>query len=86
MLSLGPFYLTWHLTLVTLLISLLGGIMAYAFRPRPLFPERGKINAEVPGGWQAICGIRVVKAYTAEKREQSSSPRGPQAVRNVTPR
>ena len=45
--------------------------MAYAFRTlRPLFRERGKINAEVTGRLtEALGGIRVVKSYTAEKRE-----------------
>ena len=46
--------------------------MAYAFRTlRPLFRERGKINAEVTGRLtEALGGIRVVKSYTAEKREE----------------
>ena len=46
--------------------------MAYAFKTlRPLFRERGKINAEVTGRLtEAIGGIRVVKSYTAEKREE----------------
>ena len=49
-----------------------GGGMAYAFRTlRPLFRERGKINAEVTGRLtEALGGIRVVKSYTAEKREE----------------
>jgi ABC-type multidrug transport system fused ATPase/permease subunit len=67
------FYLNWHLTLVTIsVLAAFGGVMSYAFRRlRPLFRERGKINAEVTGRLgQALGGIRVVKAYTAEKREQ----------------
>ena len=46
--------------------------MAYAFNTlRPLFRERGKINAEVTGRLtEALGGIRVVKSYTAEKREE----------------
>ena len=46
--------------------------MAYAFkRLRPLFRERGKINAEVTGRLtEALGGIRIVKSYTAEKREE----------------
>jgi subfamily B ATP-binding cassette protein MsbA len=49
-----------------------GGGMAYAFNTlRPLFRERGKINAEVTGRLtEALGGIRVVKSYTAEKREE----------------
>ncbi len=67
------FYLNWTLTLVTILVlAAFGGVMGYAFRKlRPIFRERGKINAEVTGRLaQALGGIRVVKAYTAEKREQ----------------
>ena len=38
---------------------------------RPLFRERGKINAEVTGRLnQTLGGIRIVKTYTAEKREE----------------
>ena len=46
--------------------------MAYAFKTlRPLFRERGKINAEVTGRLtEALGGIRIVKSYTAEKREE----------------
>jgi len=67
------FWLNWHLTSVTILVlAAFGGGMAYAFRTlRPLFRERGKINAEVTGRLtEALGGIRVVKSYTAEKREQ----------------
>src|SRR6187399_177724 len=65
-------YLNWQLTLVTILVlTLFGGAMGYAFRTlRPLFRERGKITAEVTGRLaQAIGGVRVVKTYTAERRE-----------------
>jgi ABC-type multidrug transport system fused ATPase/permease subunit len=67
------FWLNWHLTTITILVLLaFGGGMAYAFRTlRPLFRERGKINAEVTGRLtEALGGIRVVKSYTAEKREE----------------
>ena len=45
--------------------------MGYAFKTlRPLFRERGQINAEVTGRLnQALGGVRVVKTYTAERRE-----------------
>jgi subfamily B ATP-binding cassette protein MsbA len=65
-------YLNWHLTLVTLLVlGAFGLAMSYAFRTlRPLFRERGKITAEVTGRLnQALGGVRVVKTYTAERRE-----------------
>jgi subfamily B ATP-binding cassette protein MsbA len=67
------FWLNWRLTTVTILVlAAFGGGMAYAFRTlRPLFRERGKINAEVTGRLtEALGGIRVVKSYTAEKREE----------------
>jgi subfamily B ATP-binding cassette protein MsbA len=67
------FWLNWRLTTITILVLLaFGGGMAYAFRTlRPLFRERGKINAEVTGRLtEALGGIRVVKSYTAEKREE----------------
>jgi ATP-binding cassette, subfamily B, putative efflux pump len=66
-------YLNWRLTLVTaVVLGLFGGGMAYAFqRLRPLFRERGKIQAEVTGRLtEALGGIRIVKSYTAEKREE----------------
>ena len=67
------FWLNWRLTAVTILVlGAFAGGMAYAFRTlRPLFRERGKINAEVTGRLtEALGGIRVVKSYTAEKREE----------------
>jgi ATP-binding cassette, subfamily B, putative efflux pump len=67
------FYLNWQLTLISLFIlGTFGGGMAMAFtRLRPLFRERGKINAEVTGRLaESLGGIRIVKAYIAEKREE----------------
>ena len=66
------FWVNWYLTVVTLgVIAAFGGALAYAFnRLRPLFRERGKIQAEVTGRLnEALGGIRVVKTYTAERRE-----------------
>jgi len=66
-------WLNWHLTVITILVlAIFGGGMAYAFNTlRPLFRERGKINAEVTGRLtESLGGIRVVKSYTAEKREE----------------
>ena len=74
LISLGVLlYLNWRLTVVTaIVLGLFGGGMAYAFqRLRPLFRERGKIQAEVSGRLtEALGGIRIVKSYTAEKREE----------------
>src|SRR5580765_538080 len=66
------FWLNWRLTTVTLLLlAAFGVVMALAFsRLRPIFRERGKINADVTGRLtETLGGIRIVKAYTAEKRE-----------------
>jgi ABC-type multidrug transport system fused ATPase/permease subunit len=66
------FYLNWSMTVITLVVLLVfGGAMWYAFRViRPVFRERGKIYAEVTGRLtETIGGIRIVKTYTAEKRE-----------------
>jgi len=80
-------WLNWRLTVVTLLVlGAFGSGMAYAFRTlRPLFRERGKINAEVTGRLtEAIGGIRVVKSYTAERREEIIFARGAHRLfRNV---
>jgi ABC-type multidrug transport system fused ATPase/permease subunit len=52
---------------------------------RPLFRERGQINAEVTGRLaESLGGIRIVKAYTAEKREELVFARGAHRLfRNV---
>jgi subfamily B ATP-binding cassette protein MsbA len=80
-------YLNWRLTIITIIVlGLFGGGMAYAFRTlRPLFRERGKINAEVTGRLtEALGGIRVVKSYTAEKREEIVFAKGAhRLLRNV---
>jgi subfamily B ATP-binding cassette protein MsbA len=81
------FWLNWQLTAVTFLVlGVFGGGMAYAFRTlRPLFRERGKINAEVSGRLtEALGGIRIVKSYTAEKREEIVFTKGAHRLfRNV---
>jgi len=81
------FYLNWRLTSITLLaLGAFGGCMALAFkRLRPLFRERGKINAEVTGRLaESLGGIRIVKAYAAEKREELVFARGAHRLfRNV---
>ncbi|MDQ3346518.1 MAG: ABC transporter ATP-binding protein/permease [Acidobacteriota bacterium] len=73
------FYLNWYLTLITIVaLATFGGGMALAFkRLRPLFRERGKINAAVTGRLnETLNGIRIVKTYTAEKREELVFTRG----------
>ncbi len=80
-------YLNWKLTVVTIIIlALFGGGMATAFkRLRPLFRERGQINAEVTGRLaESLGGVRIVKAYTAEKREELVFAKGAHRLfRNV---
>ncbi len=50
-----------------------GGALRKAFRTiRPIFRERGKINAEVTGRLtESLGGVRVVKGYHAEDREHA---------------
>jgi subfamily B ATP-binding cassette protein MsbA len=80
-------YLNWRLTVITLAVLLtFGGGMAVAFkRLRPLFRERGRINADVTGRLaESLGGIRIVKSYTAEKREEITFTRGAHRLfRNV---
>jgi subfamily B ATP-binding cassette protein MsbA len=67
------FTLNWQLTAITLIVLLtFAGGMALAFtKLRPLFRERSKIQAEVTGRLtETLGGIRVVKSYVAERREQ----------------
>ncbi len=73
------FYLNWKLTAVMLVVLLaFGGMMTLAFkRLRPLFRERGAINAEVTGRLtETIGGVRLVKVYVAEPRERLVFARG----------
>ncbi len=66
------FYFSAKLTLIALaVLSLFGLVLLFAFKTlRPLFRERSKINAEVSGRLtESFSGIRVVKAYRAERRE-----------------
>ena len=81
------FYINWKLTSATLVALILFGLMmTTAFkRLRPLFRERGAINADVTGRLtETIGGIRLVKVYTAEARERLVFARGAhQLFRNV---
>ena len=66
-------WINWTLTLgaITLLL-LFAGIMAFAFkRLRPIFRKRWEIQEEVTGRLgEAMGGVRLIKVYTAEDREQ----------------
>ncbi|MCA1611449.1 MAG: ABC transporter ATP-binding protein/permease [Acidobacteria bacterium] len=66
------FRLNSKLTFIALaVLSLFGFVLLFAFKTlRPLFRERSKINAEVSGRLtESFSGVRVVKAYRAERRE-----------------
>ncbi|HET7232248.1 MAG TPA: ABC transporter ATP-binding protein [Longimicrobium sp.] len=80
-------YLNWQLTLwILLILAAFGAVMGYTFtRLRPVFRERGAITAEVTGRLnETLGGIRVVKAYGTEKREQRVFTRGAHKLfRNV---
>jgi len=81
------FYLHWQLTIATMIVLLIfGGAMLYAFKVlRPVFRERGELTAQVSGRLgESLGGIRIVKAYTAEKREELSFARGAHSLfRNI---
>jgi len=81
------FWLNWRLTSITILVlGAFGGALTFAFkRLRPLFRERGEITAALTGRLaESLGGIRIVKAYTAEKREALTFARGAHKLfRNV---
>src|SRR5665213_828957 len=70
-------YLLHRSVVVTLTVFAVVGvfvfILQYAFKViRPIFRERGKINAEVTGRLtESLGGVRVIKGYHAEEREAS---------------
>lgn len=67
------FYLNWKMTAITLIVlATFGGGLSYAFKVlRPLFRKRSEIYSEITGRLgESLGGIRIVKAYTAEKREE----------------
>src|SRR5437764_5383364 len=73
------FWLNWRLTSITILVlAVFGTALVFAFkRLRPLFRERGEITATLTGRLaESLGGIRIVKAYTAEKREELTFARG----------
>jgi len=67
-------YLNWLLTALALVIII---VFVSALRKafaviRPIFRERAKINAEVTGRLtESLGGVRVVKGYHAEEREEN---------------
>src|SRR6267154_1347208 len=81
------FWLNWRLTAVSILVlGSFGGGIAYAFsKLRPLFRERGKLNADLTGRLgETLGGIRIVKAYRSERGERLVFARGAHKLfRNV---
>jgi ABC-type multidrug transport system fused ATPase/permease subunit len=72
-------YLNWALTLAIVVILIgFGAAMSITFKKlRPIFRERGEITAQVNGRLtETLGGIRVVKAYGTEKREDRVFTRG----------
>jgi len=73
------------LTLMALaVVSVFALVLRYAFNTlRPIFRERGKITAEVTGRLtESLGGIRVVKGYHAEHREEQVFAAGAQRILN----
>ncbi len=69
----------WRITLSALAFAALPGFgLDFAHRKmRPLFRERSQLRSEVAGRLtQTLAGMRVVKAYGAERREQLVFARG----------
>jgi len=69
----------WQMTLAVLIpIIILGIIMLKAFgKIRPIFRNRGKINAEVTGRLtETLNGVRVIKGFNAEEQENESFNKG----------
>ncbi|MBX9929241.1 MAG: ABC transporter ATP-binding protein/permease [Gemmatimonadaceae bacterium] len=81
------FWINWQMTTATIaFLAAFGVAMGYAFKTlRPVFRERSVISAEVSGRLgQAMGGARVVKVYTAEKREEIVFTKGAHRLfRNV---
>lgn len=72
-------WIDWKMTLIALVFAGLPGLgLDVAHRKlRPLFRQRGELRAEVSGRLaQTLAGLRVVKAYGAERREHLVFTRG----------
>jgi len=68
-----------YMTALTLIpVSIFGFIALKAFgKIRPIFRERGKINAEVTGRLtETLNGVRVIKGFNAEESENKTFERG----------
>ncbi|MEX2528043.1 MAG: ABC transporter ATP-binding protein [Gemmatimonadota bacterium] len=73
------FWLNWQMTTVAiLLLMVFSGVMAFSFRKlRPIFRERYELTSQVTGRLgEALGGVRTLKIYTAEKREERVFTKG----------
>jgi ABC-type multidrug transport system fused ATPase/permease subunit len=73
------FWLNWQMTAGALVLLLIfSAIMFYAFRRlRPIFRQRYELTSRVTGRLsEALGGVRTLKVYTAEKREERVFTRG----------
>jgi ABC-type multidrug transport system fused ATPase/permease subunit len=81
-------YLNWKLTLVLIAAMAIFAVFMFGTfrRVRPLFRARGNLQAQISGRLtEALGGVRVVKAYTAEKREDLVFAKGVhELLRNVS--
>lgn len=81
--------LDWRITLVALGFAAVPGLgfhLAYR-RTRPLYREQGRLRADLAGRLsQTISGMRVVKAYGAERREDLVFARGLHRLHRVAAR
>ncbi|WP_275316390.1 ABC transporter ATP-binding protein [Tenacibaculum bernardetii] len=71
--------ISWSMTLFVLIPVVVFGLVALkAFKYiRPIFRNRGVINAEVKGRLtETLAGVRVIKAFNAEQQENESFEKG----------
>ena len=68
----------WMTLFVFLPVSIFGIIALKAFKYiRPIFRNRGKINADVKGRLtETLAGVRVIKAFNAENQENETFEKG----------
>jgi subfamily B ATP-binding cassette protein MsbA len=67
------FKINWQMTAVAVgLLGIFAGVMIYAFRRlRPIFRARYELHSTVTGRLaEALGGVRTLKVYTAERREE----------------
>ncbi|MEM6345095.1 MAG: ABC transporter ATP-binding protein [Bacteroidota bacterium] len=72
-------YYSWELTAISLIPLIVFGVVSFrAFaKIRPIFRERGQIQAEVTGRLtESLGGIRVIKGFHAEDQEVSIFKKG----------